>query len=178
MLTLPISLVIGAQQPGASSCYMALPSYGHRANNAQSRSQPPRQNITRFWDPKPTHLPFFVLGCDPNETAKPKGNPRETRGRRFGALDSGQLKAGKGHNIRRTIDTAPQTLQPKSATWLVILGSAPGSATVFGVSPFFIWRRGVEVVAMVLFRRFEKRNVGSGFWVCGKKWGHVATVFR
>ena len=126
----------------------------------------------------PPHLPFFVLGCDPNETAKPKGNPRETRGRRFGALNSGQLKAGKGHNIRRTIDTAPQTLQPKSATWLVILGSAPGSATVFGVSPFFIWRRGVEVVAMVLFRRFEKRNVGSGFWVCGKKWGHVATVFR
>ena len=64
------------------------------------------------------------------------------------------------------------------ASWLVILGSAPGRATVFGVSPFFIWRRGVEVVAMVLFRRFEKRNVGSGFWVCGKKWGHVATVLR
>ena len=66
-----------------------------------------------FWYGKPPHRPFFVLGCDPNETAKPKGNPRETRGRRFGALDSGQLKAGKRHNIRRTIDTAPQTVQPK-----------------------------------------------------------------
>ena len=64
-----------------------------------------------------------------------------------------------------------------NASWLVILGSAPGSATVFGVSPFFIWRRGVEVVAMVLVRRFEKRNVGSGFGFVVKNGGMLQPFY-